>query len=618
MIARRSAKTAVRALSSFLLCAGIATAVTAPMLSAGYPLTHSTHFNLSWVFQFQAQVDGGQWYPRWMEYSNYGFGNPTFAFYPPLCMLATLPFHAMGLDIQTSLVASMGLAVVVFVAGIYQYARHYFPQWIAASSTVIAGSTPYLCVDLYQRGAIAEVWGIAVTPWLLWVSQWALERFSTSFNHRQIQWVPVICVAIAYGCLILSHLPTVLMVTCLWGLLPFSGGRYRWSTVQLFGGALLGGCWTAAYFWPVLFDRGLIQVDALNALAEYRPRNRLMLEGLFSFHPQLTHHWFDRSLISPWLTAIVLVMGSALVWVWFERQNPGRSPRRLQVTAGYWLLISAIALLMTTDVLGWAYRVLPPLQRIQFSWRWMTVLCTTVPLLMGYLLDVARRHLNGYRRLLSAAAIALVLAVGMATLTLSVRAIEQAAYDPAAIAQFTQLAERKSFPHEPTQQPRRSFLYWHWIHPDGLGLVDVPEYRHYSASLMMPPTRAYPLLEWQDAGETGLPEETGLTVLRWEYGLRQFRARNSGEAPRVVQLRTFFYPGWVTQLGDRRVLSESSNDGQLQVSIPPGTHEVTVRYRGTVAHRVGLWVSGFTIAAIAIRIVLVAHQPTKQALNELE
>ncbi|MEL7476866.1 MAG: hypothetical protein AAGJ55_11655, partial [Cyanobacteria bacterium J06555_12] len=131
----------------------IAATVITPMAIADYPITHSTQFNLSWVFQYQAQVDGGQWYPRWLEYSNYGFGNPTFAFYPPLCMVATLPFHIMGVDIAASLVASMGLAVLVFVVGIFRYARSFFPVRIAAIAAVSAGAMPYVCVDIYQRGA---------------------------------------------------------------------------------------------------------------------------------------------------------------------------------------------------------------------------------------------------------------------------------------------------------------------------------------------------------------------------------------------------------------------------------------------------------------------------------
>ncbi|MEL7085026.1 MAG: hypothetical protein AAGM36_11065 [Cyanobacteria bacterium J06597_1] len=628
----RGERTGRHSITCGLLLVAIAATVITPMAIADYPITHSTQFNLSWVFQYQAQVDGGQWYPRWLEYSNYGFGNPTFAFYPPLCMVATLPFHIMGVDIAASLVASMGLAVLVFVVGIFRYARSFFPVRIAAIAAVSAGAMPYVYVDIYQRGAIAEVWGIACIPWLLWSSHLVLCSNSITGNSvrpkdKWIRWNAIVGVAIAYGCLILSHLPTLLMVTYLWVLLPFFGPRHLGGTVRLLCGALLGGGWTAAYILPVLTDLRLVQVDVLTALEEYRPSNRLMLNGLLSLRPQLTQHWFDRSLLPLWGVAVVLVTAAALVWLGFQPQGTyrsstsGQSITRVQSVAGYWLLVSAIALLMTTDVLGWVYPILPPLQTIQFSWRWMTLLCTTCPLLLAYLLDVARRHRHAVGRRVPVLIVTVVLAIAAANIALSVGAIRQASYDPAAISQFIQLAEAKVFPSEPIQEPQESFLYWHWRHPDGLGLVDVPEYRHRAVTLAMPPTRPYPLLEWLDreGDETEFSIGGELTLLSWEYGLRHFRATNLGEEPRVVRLRTFFYPGWVAYLGDRSIPTEPSSDGRLQLYIPAGTHDVTVRYRGTVSHRVGLWVSGVSVVVMALGWFLArSWRGRKRAAGELE
>ena len=99
--------------------------VIAPMLEHGYPLNHSVHFNLSWAFQYQKQFFAGQFYPRWLEYSNFGFGNPTFAFYPPLSMVATLPFRLFGLGLGGSLIATMALAAGFLGWGLYTYSRYF-------------------------------------------------------------------------------------------------------------------------------------------------------------------------------------------------------------------------------------------------------------------------------------------------------------------------------------------------------------------------------------------------------------------------------------------------------------------------------------------------------------
>ena len=591
-----------RQIAEVVLCLGLACSVVAAMVMGGYPLTHSTHFNLSWVFQYQTQVDGGQWYPRWLEFSNYGFGNPTFAFYPPLCMVSTLPFHWMGLDLPSSLIASLGLATFVFVAGIYLYSRLFFHPWISAIVASLAASTPYVWLDLYHRGAIAESWGIALVPWLLWTSQQIVDR------PRCGAW-PVVGVGIAYGFLILSHLPTLLMVSLLWVWLPLASRGWRNCravAMRLCGGGLLGGSWTAAYLWPVLCDRHWTQIEVLNALEDYRPQNRLMLDGVLSLRPQFADHWFDRILIYPWLAAVVWVSTALLIWAATRRPTITIAPHRLLAAAGCWLVASSLALLMTTDILGWSYPLLPPLQRIQFSWRWMTVLCTTVPMLLGYMLSVANRSLRLGQRSLPALLFTIVLVATVANLRQSGKLLNRATFEPVAIAQFTQLASRKQFPDEPALLPRQPFLHWHWIHPDGLGLVDVPEYRHRDASLGMPPDRVYPLLEWREGSSQGLIRQ------RWEYGMRQFSARNSTQEPRFVLLRTFYYPGWITRLDGRTIPTDHNEIGQIQVTVPPGPHTVTLQYRGTPAHRLGLWVTGITLTVVPMGSIA-HHQKNRMA-----
>jgi len=189
-----------------------------PMLQRGYPITHSTHFNLSWAFQYQRQFFGGQFYPRWLEYSNFGYGNPTFAFYPPLCMVAPLPFRLLGLDMPGSLVASMGLAMAVFGLGLYVLLRQVLPWALALGLALLSMAGPYWLVDIYQRGAIGEVWAIAFLPWIFWAS------LQTICRPQSIG--PVAVLALSYGLLTLSHLPTLLVFTLIWLPLPWVlGGR---------------------------------------------------------------------------------------------------------------------------------------------------------------------------------------------------------------------------------------------------------------------------------------------------------------------------------------------------------------------------------------------------------
>jgi uncharacterized membrane protein len=46
--------------------------------------SYDLKFHLIWVQLFSQQISEGILYPRWLAGDNYGYGSPTFVFYPPL------------------------------------------------------------------------------------------------------------------------------------------------------------------------------------------------------------------------------------------------------------------------------------------------------------------------------------------------------------------------------------------------------------------------------------------------------------------------------------------------------------------------------------------------------
>ena len=71
----------------------------------------------------------------------------------------------------------------------------------------------------------------------------------------------------------------------------------------------------------------------------------------------------------------------------------------------------------------------------------------------------------------------------------------------------------------------------------------------------------------------------------------------------AVELRSLDYPAWFVRLDEgawRRV--DHTPDGRIQVWIPPGLHQVTVRYQGTFAEQFGLMVSRVTALLLLIRV----------------
>jgi hypothetical protein len=561
-----------------------------PMLQRGYPITHSTHFNLSWAFQYQRQFFGGQFYPRWLEYSNFGYGNPTFAFYPPLCMVAPLPFRLLGLDMPGSLVASMGLAMAVFGLGLYVLLRQVLPWALALGLALLSMAGPYWLVDIYQRGAIGEVWAIAILPWIFWAS------LQTICRPQSIG--PVAVLALSYGLLTLSHLPTLLVFTLIWLPLPWVlGGRDPfWPRVgRCYLGFGLGLGWAAFYLLPAFWDQRHVQVDFVNFAEEYTPHHRLMLSGLMQLQPRWTEHWFESNLVGYWVwMAAVLVGAGLLVFLeWLARRTEGTLLLQgsgadefplAKATLLYSLGASLVALLMMTDLPAGLYEWVLPLRRIQFSWRWMAVTAVTVPWLLGSLAGWGW----GHKRLQLLLLVGIGLAMGVQTWQ-GLQLMSKAGFDLQLVQTFQELAAAKQFPHEPQERPGIAFLHLHWRFPDGLALVDALEYRPRQATLPMPPPQVDPLLQWQ--GEVEDPAAL-LQVEEWRYGYRRFRAVNPTSQEQSVALRTFYYPAWRLQIDGRFRAAEPNGVGLLQVRIPPGEHRVEVRYLGTAADWLGWILTG--------------------------
>jgi hypothetical protein len=582
----------------------------APMLFRNYPIGHSTKFNLSWAFQYQRQFFGGQFYPRWLESSNFGFGNATFAFYPPICMVATLPFRLLGFNLIASLIASMWLATAILGLGLYLYSRRFFPVWLAVAIGGMGMMAPYFTVDMYHRAAIAEVWGIAFIPWVMWATQSAIE-----WPERRY---PLLAIIMSYGLMGLSHLPTLVIFTIVWVFYPWimsDRTTLGLNVRRCYSAALLAfGC-TAFFLLPVLLDQGFVYIEFVTEDPEYRPQNRLIVNGILALHPQLSKHWFDPVLFPVWWSTVAIV-ALALVGWWLNRYWQDRSTeiesdanmnqskqldlvdlvdRRLEQAFLFWLLSSIFAILMMTDVLGWLYPLSHLLlERIQFSWRWFAVTVVTTPLLSGYLLLKLLRAVtksNWNPQLVRS-----VIAIAIALLTIAEFGIannlaNRAWYDGTFLNKFEAAIEKKQFPDEPnTDGTSQPFFDWHRLYADGVALGDVPEYRtDISRSFPIPPPHNQPLVSVAPGSIADVQ------IQKWEYGFRQFAVTAPDTAE--LLLRMLYYPAWFVQIDGSFVPLEVTQMGQLKVTVPAGQHLVEVSYLGTISD----WIGGaITVLALLI------------------
>jgi hypothetical protein len=358
----------------------------------------------------------------------------------------------------------------------------------------------------------------------------------------------------------------------------------------------LGFVGISFFLLPVIIDQKLVQIASINFSTEYLPQNRLLLDGLLTFRPQLSNHWFETSSgMIPyfWILLAVILLG-AIAWVTSRNQ-----------AMELWIMISAIALLMTTDLGAWIYYLAPILQKIQFSWRWYGLTITTIPMILGSLvweiwqyplIGVETKTLN--KTLNKIVITFLVIGLTFSSYIYTDKIVfKHTGFDPALINQFSTLASQKKFPKEPNAEEQgKPILWWHWLFPDGLAIVDVPEYRAKGVTLAMPPDRNQPLASYDD-------QDSHIQIKQWRFGLREILVDNLTNSPYVkkeLTLRMFYYPAWQVWIDDKSAILGTNSQGQVQIPIPQGQHLVRLQYVGTKAEQWGRNISWLVIGITLI------------------
>ncbi len=268
--------------ASLAILVGLGLVVCWPILVHGAPeLSWDGAAHAVWAQQFASQLWQGEWYPRWFANVNAGYGGPSGFFYPPLTNYASSIFWPLEAARSNAGWLSSGYSLVLAftLSGIaaYLWLRSLTDSRAALLGAVVYLIAPYhLAVDLYLRGASAELW---VFVWL------PLVLLSAEGLLRRSRWaVPI--AAIIFALAILSHPSTAVCfaAVAVAYVIFLSPGRERIRLTSVFAGALLLGVGLdAVYLLPAVLDQHKASVARYTSgLADYRNNWALPWRGEIS------------------------------------------------------------------------------------------------------------------------------------------------------------------------------------------------------------------------------------------------------------------------------------------------------------------------------------------------
>ncbi len=575
----------------FLLCLA-ATLINLRMIRYGLSGHGDLLWHINWLQHFSKQIAEGIWYPRWLAGTNFGYGSPTFVFYPPLVYYIGSIFKLLGLNIEQTMSALFSLALFLSGLTFYIYGR---TKW--GKVAAMAGALSYMTCPgiafLIKGGGLAFLFAF---PWVP-LGMYLTEKSLVNSKFR----VPL---ALLWTIIALTHVPSLLICTIAWlfyAILSFL--KHPWqSVIATIVSTGLGLGIASFYLLSAILEQRFVDIDFMR---------RQSLGGFQTYMLNLLDHLKVglSDLFIQQLLAICILTIIALICY-------QKKPEMIRET-GCWLAFALIVVFLMTNWSWPIWRASSTLQMIQSSER------------LGILLYFGE------------AALFAIAVSGVIQLTLPLKLISTLIAISIIFTNFrfgNQIL--KSWPalHNPGKGTVENIelLKLALYQPDTDKLIDVPQYRPLlknipvlKSDFLSPPKpsgvkendviqfdtwiiRSSPLLENGSISPptplVGQPKVSVIngksTVEIEEWKSYQRILKVTVETPSIIRLRLYYYPAWHLYVNQNNYKMDVFDDGTIGIKLQPGSYSLELRYQWTPIFMLGVVLSFLSIIALILSRIL--------------
>jgi hypothetical protein len=502
--------------------------------------------HLRWVEQFHAALQDGVLLPRWAYAAQLGLGDPSFFYYQPLFYYITSAFLWLGASPERALVLAAAMPFLMVAAIVYWHFLRPYPT----RSAVFGAMFVVGCPTLYFMST-----HLAAFPWSLSIP------FSILFAAESVRDKPRVHHIALLLCLIcLSHLLSGMMALLCVGLarliyVPLQrrtlGAHATWLC-----GVVLGLALAAFFIYPALTEMHLINPAGWEQNFDWRRCFSLPFVSQFLFGT----YWFGIQ----WPFAAVCLAITLLVLV-------PRIPSPLtagQRNAKRLAIIALCAFAFGSELAYPLYALLPPMQKLQFPYRFMFLASILASIaLMIHLNEGAWRRWSKWVR--GAALVLIAMQCGQAAL-LQLKIVRD--------------GERMAT-HE-------QYFSGRFGQPEYLLAVRGPAWTDYVKA----------------GGLVGDCTRMGIGCRNIVHGSHAFAV--TIETPRALRLRlpVFAFPAWEATVDGRvRAFAVDKETGVIALDLAPGVHEVALRFGRLPAEVAGIWISAVALGMLLLLSVRACH-----------
>jgi hypothetical protein len=316
--------------------------------------------HLFWNSFWSEQVKSGDLFPKWHAQGYGGYGNAAFLFYPPLLRYVGLPYYLLGFSPIVALRLTVLTILIINIISsstlaIYLLKRRSFLYY---QLVIILAINPYLFYCLFWRGALAECLAIALMPFFVT----ALLKVSTRITFGN-----GLALSLATYLIAVAHLPSLIIIFFLFSIyslfILIKNRKYRdfCRRILFF---LIGIVFTTPYLAPVF-----INLNQISQPINFSIRDSVAFSNSFFVNRNI----FIISLIFS-IYLIIYLLSIRAVW---RQRNKLENFDVVSL-----IIVSGLALLMISPLSLPLYKVIFPLQKIQFTFRFIAVASVLVSTLV--------------------------------------------------------------------------------------------------------------------------------------------------------------------------------------------------------------------------------------------
>ncbi len=353
-------------LSPLVLALIVAIPTFVSLLRPGYFPMHDD-ISAMRLYELDKCVKDGQIPCRWVPDMGFGYGYPQFNYYAPLPYYIMEAFHLTGLGFLDSVKAGFIISFVLSAVGMYLLGKSLWGRAGGFISAVFYLYLPYRAVDAFVRGAVGELFAMALLPYVFWAARGVLMQ-----RKRAILWF-----SLSLAALLMSHnITSVIFIPFLAAWVVFVIYSQRLSSLPDYKKRIfnlgLGGIWgfglSAFFVLPAFFEKGLVHIETLTGgyfdyLAHFVSLGQLLFSSYWGYGVSEAGPWDEVMLgvgILHWSVAILAVLVAVIL-----------KARQKIPTILFWITAGFASLFMIHSRSSAIWRALPFASFVQFPWRFL-------------------------------------------------------------------------------------------------------------------------------------------------------------------------------------------------------------------------------------------------------